>query len=380
MEFAALIVAAGRGVRAGGERPKQFQMLGERSVLARTLAAFLDHPHCSAVLCVIGEADAQDYAHGVPTDPKLLPPVIGGDTRQASVRAGLEALAERSPRAVLIHDAARPFVTPAVIDRVLAAIGPSEAAFPALPLVDALWHAEDGQVAGARDRAGLWRAQTPQGFLFEDILGLHRAAETGAPDDVTLAHAAGHKVSVVMGDGNNFKITLPGDFDRARALEADLDVRTGTGYDVHAFGPGKAVILCGVEVPHDRALRGHSDADVAMHAITDALFGALAEGDIGRWFPPSEPEWKGAASEIFLRKAVERVAERGYRIANIDCTVICEEPKIGPHADAMRAEIARITGLGIDRISIKATTTERLGFTGRAEGIAADAAATLVSP
>ena len=379
MEFAALIVAAGRGTRAGGAVPKQYQRLGAMSVLERTCRAFLGAPGCARIQVVINPEDRAlyDEAVGGLGDPRLADPVPGGETRQASVRAGLEAVHDQL--AVLIHDAARPFVTPEVIGRVVAAIGPGRAAFPALPIVDALWRAEDGEVRAAEPRDGLWRAQTPQGFMLSDILSAHEAVTGDAADDIAVARAAGLAARVVLGDGNNFKITTPEDFARGeRLLGQEIDIRTGNGFDVHAFVPGNGVILCGIEIPFDKSLSGHSDADVGMHAITDAIFGALAEGDIGQWFPPSDPQWKGAASHVFLDKAVERVAERGFLITHVDLTLICEMPKIGPHAAAMRAEIARILGLEEERVSVKATTSEKLGFTGRGEGIAAQATATLV--
>lgn len=384
-EFSALIVAAGRGSRAGGGLPKQYRRLGSEPVLAWTIRALAAHPGCTAIQVVIHPEDAELYATSVPDDTRLLPPVMGGETRRDSVLAGLEALAEQAPERVLIHDAARPFVTVEVIERVAAALAPDRAAFPALPIVDALWRAEEGLVAAPQPRENLWRAQTPQGFPFAPILAAHRAASGDVPDDVAIARSAGMAVAVVMGDGNNFKITLPSDFDRAERLlqqekgPSQMDVRTGNGYDVHRFAPGDGVVLCGVKIPHTAALKGHSDADVAMHAITDAIFGALAEGDIGQWFPPSEPEWKGADSSIFLLKAIERVAARGFTLTHVDCTIICERPKIGPHAQAMRARIAELCGIEAGRVSVKATTSERLGFTGREEGIAAQATATLVS-
>jgi 2-C-methyl-D-erythritol 4-phosphate cytidylyltransferase / 2-C-methyl-D-erythritol 2,4-cyclodiphosphate synthase len=308
------------------------------------------------------------------------------------VRCGLEALAAHAPERVLIHDAARPFVTGAVIEGVVAALEGAAAACPALPVVDALWRAEGGMAAEPVPRAELWRAQTPQGFDFATILAAHRAL-AGAPgsaaaaDDVEVARGAGVEVRLVPGDERNFKITTAADLERARAttegsmdIRADIpaDIRTGNGFDVHRFGPGDHVMLCGVKVPFERGLVGHSDADVGMHAITDAIFGALAEGDIGQWFPPSEERWKGASSDIFLMKAMERATARGFGVGHLDCTLVCELPKIGPQAAAMRGALARITGLAPDRISVKATTSEGLGFTGRGEGIAAFATATLV--
>jgi len=304
---------------------------------------------------------------------------IGGATRDASVQAGLEALAGDPPGLVLIHDVARPLVSADVIDRVIAALACSAGAAPALAVTDALWQGEAGLVAGTRDRTGLYRAQTPQGFRYGAILAAHRAHPGGAADDVEVAGAAGLDVAIVAGDEVNLKITSSADFARAETLMGEaMDIRVGQGYDVHAFEPGAACMLCGVAVPHDRKLKGHSDADVGMHALTDALYGALAEGDIGQHFPPSEAQWKGAASHIFLEHAIGLARAKGYDLANCDVTLVCEQPKIGPHTGAMRAELARILGVDAGRVSVKATTSERLGFTGRQEGIAALAVATLV--
>ena len=384
MACAALIVAAGRGTRLGGEIPKQYQEIGGEAILARALRALLAHPGVGPVLTVVAPGDAALYAaatRGI-RDARLLPPVPGAASRAGSVRAGLEALAPLGPEIVLIHDAARPFLPAAVIGAVLAALETAPGAVPCLPVVDALWRAEDGRAAAPVPREGLWRAQTPQGFAFPAILAAHRALEDPdtALDDVAVARAAGLAVAIVPGAEENAKITTPADLARARALfqERKMDIRVGNGFDVHAFGPGEGVTLCGVAIPFDKGLSGHSDADVGMHALTDAIFGALAEGDIGQWFPPSEPEWKGAASEIFLAKAVERAAARGFAITALDCTLICEKPKIGPRAGEMRAVLARIAGIALDRVSVKATTSEKLGFTGREEGIAALAPATLV--
>jgi 2-C-methyl-D-erythritol 4-phosphate cytidylyltransferase / 2-C-methyl-D-erythritol 2,4-cyclodiphosphate synthase len=387
MRVAGLIVAAGRGTRLGTALPKQYQALGRETVLARAVAAMLAHPGVGRVIVAIHPGDGARYAAATAglDDARLGPPVPGGATRSASVLAGLEALAAWAPEGVLIHDAARPFLGRGVIDRVLAALAEAEGACPALPVVDALWASADGAAVAPVPRDGLMRAQTPQGFRFAAILAAHRAHRGEAADDVAVARAAGLTVRLVPGEERAFKITTAEDLARARAMARDasgegngMDVRTGNGFDVHAFGPGEAVTLCGVRVPHDRGLVGHSDADVGLHAITDAIFGALAEGDIGQWFPPSDPQWKGAASEIFLAKAVERAGARGFRIAHIDCTLVCERPKIGPHAEAMRAAVAGIAGIDADRVSVKATTSERLGFTGREEGIAALATATLV--
>jgi 2-C-methyl-D-erythritol 4-phosphate cytidylyltransferase/2-C-methyl-D-erythritol 2,4-cyclodiphosphate synthase len=308
--------------------------------------------------------------------------VEGGAERADSVRAGLEALLAEAPDTVLIHDVARPGTPEAVIHRVRAALEHAPGAAPALLLSDALWTGAEERVTGTRDRSGLYRAQTPQGFRFPDILAAHRAHPGGAADDVEVARAVGLDVTIVPGDEENLKITLPGDFARAAALlkGPQMDIRLGNGFDVHAFEAGDHVTLCGVRVPHDRALKGHSDADVAMHAVTDALYGALGAGDIGQHFPPSDPQWKGAESAIFLAHAAGLARQRGYGISNVDVTVICERPKIGPHAPAMRAELARLLEVTADRVSVKATTSEQLGFTGRQEGIAALATATLVKP
>ena len=381
MHTAGLIVAAGRGSRLGEAVPKQYLDLGGGSVLSRAIAALLAHPAVEAVQVVIHPDDRARYEAAVAgAGPRLRPPVAGAATRAGSVRAGLEALASVAPERVLIHDAARPFVMLAVIDAVLAALDASPAAFPALPVVDALWRAEGAEAAAPVPRDGLWRAQTPQGFRFADILAAHRAHIGEAADDVAVARAAGLAVRIVPGDEGNFKITTAADLARARRFGSAMDIRTGNGFDVHAFGPGDAVTLCGVRVPFDRALVGHSDADVGLHALTDAVIGALGEGDIGQWFPPSDPAWKGADSALFLTRAAARAAERGFAISHLDVTLICEAPKVGPHAAAMRAAVAAAAGVDPDRASVKATTSERLGFTGRGEGIAALATATLVRP
>ncbi len=375
MKTHALIVAAGRGRRAGGPLPKQWQRLAGRPVLEHTLAAFQRHPEVSAIWLVLHPDDFSRAAHlsGV----RL---VEGGATRAESVRAGLEAMQQDAPELVLIHDVARPLVSPAVIDAVLEALAQSPGAAPALPVTDALWRGEGARVTGTQKRDGLFRAQTPQGFRYPEILAAHRAHPGGAADDVEVARAAGLDVAITPGEEANLKITLPEDFARAERLmevAMQIEVRTGLGYDVHAFAPGTHVTLCGVEIEHDAALLGHSDADVGMHALTDALYGALAEGDIGRHFPPSDPQWRGAASDIFLSHAAALVRERGWEIANCDVTLICEAPRIGPHAAAMQARLAEIMGIEAGRVSVKATTSERLGFTGRGEGIAAQAIATL---
>lgn len=371
---AAIIVAAGRGTRAGGDLPKQWQILAGRPVVAHAIDAF--RFHAQRLVLVIHPED-RPRAAALGADVLL---VEGGETRDQSVRNALEALAGDGITHVLIHDGARPLVPEAVIARVLAALETHPGAAPALAVTDALWRGAAGLVAGTQDRSGLWRAQTPQGFHFAAILAAHRAYPGQAADDVEVARAAGLDVAIVEGNEANLKLTFPGDFARAEAIlkGRDMDVRLGNGYDVHAFTAGDHVWLCGVAVPHDKALLGHSDADVGMHALTDAIYGALAEGDIGRHFPPSDPQWKGAASHIFLRHAAELMRARGYALGNCDVTLVCERPKIGPHAAAMQAALADIMGVEVGRVSVKATTSERLGFTGREEGIAALATACLV--
>lgn len=376
MTLAVLIVAAGRGVRAGGPRPKQWQTLAGKPLIAHTLAAFAPVAPPSQTAIVLHPNDTEQ-AEAFQAQGYLV--ATGAADRAGSVRAGLDALAATGCTRVLIQDAARPCTSHAVIHAVIAALDTSPAAAPALPVSDALWTGEDGRVTGTRDRAGLFRAQTPQGFHLDAIRAAHAAHPGGAADDVEVARHAGMAVAIVPGSEDNLKVTQPEDFARAeRILGETVDIRLGNGFDVHRFCDGDHVVLCGVRVPHDRALSGHSDADVAMHALTDAIYGALAEGDIGQHFPPSDPQWKGAESHIFLRHAGDLARTRGFAIGNADVTIICEHPKIGPHAPEMRAVLAGILGLEVGRVSVKATTSERLGFTGRGEGIAAMATATLV--
>ena len=372
--YAAIITAAGRGTRAGGDLPKPWRPLGRDSALACSIRACAGF---SRIIVTVAPQD-MDRALAEIAGPVVL--VAGGETRSASIRAALETLEGSDITHVLIHDGARPLVSDAVIRGVVDALrAGAQAAAPALPVSDALWRAEGGQVTATASREGLFRAQTPQGFALAPILAAHRAFPEGAADDVELALRAGLAVSVTPGDEDNLKLTWPGDFARAeRILGNAMDIRLGNGFDVHAFTAGDHVWLCGVRVPHDRALLGHSDADVGMHALTDAIYGALAQGDIGRHFPPSDPQWKGAESHIFLRHAADLARDMGYRLSNADVTLICERPKVGPHAAAMQARLAEITGTDPDRISVKATTSERLGFTGREEGIAAIATATLI--
>lgn len=382
MRTIALIVAAGRGERAGGGLPKQYRLLGGIPVLRRSAAAFAAHPRVDAVRVVIADGHQGLYDDAT-AGLALLAPVVGGPERQESVRLGLESLAGSPPDAVLIHDAARPLVPGAVVDRVLDALATAPAALPVLPVVDTLKSGAGGLVTATVPRAGLWRAQTPQGFRFPEILAAHRAA-AGAPaatDDAALAERAGLAVALVAGAEEAAKLTTADDLARAEAaLAARLETRVGTGFDVHRIGPGTFMMLGGVAVPSHGGLVGHSDADVALHALTDAILGALADGDIGAHFPPSDPRWRGAASDRFLADAVRRVRERGGRIVHLDLTIICERPKIGPHREAIRARVAEICGVAVGRVAVKATTTERLGFTGRQEGVAAQAAATVALP
>jgi 2-C-methyl-D-erythritol 4-phosphate cytidylyltransferase/2-C-methyl-D-erythritol 2,4-cyclodiphosphate synthase len=388
----ALIVAAGRGTRAAGagdSTPKQYRPLAGAPVLRRTVHAFAEHPAIDAVRVVFNESDRALY-DGAVAGLDLLVPVQGGDSRRESVLRGLESLTEDAPRFVLIHDAARPLVDPALIGRVREALDRHDGAVPALAIADTIKQVKAGHVRGTLPRDGLWRAQTPQGFRFHEILDAHRTAAGRMDadhftDDAMVAEAADLDVVTVAGDEDNMKITTEADFARAeRALLGRLpEVRVGQGFDVHAFGAEAAdawIMMCGVKLSHPRPLIGHSDADVGLHALTDALLGALGDGDIGTHFPPSDARWRGAASEIFLSHAASLVAKRGGQIAHADVTILCEEPRVSPHREAMRKRIAEILSLSVERISVKATTTEKLGFVGRAEGIAAQAIATVRLP
>ncbi len=377
MTTAAVIVAAGRGTRAGDGPPKQWRPLAGRTVADWTIRAFSINPLVDHIVLVMHPEDIDHASDLVLVDGLII--VAGGSTRDQSVLNGLEAISDRGVDKVLIHDVARPCVSQKTIIDVAEALKDTPAAAPAVEITDALWRGENGKVTGTQDRSGLYRAQTPQGFDFRSILRAHRDHPGGALDDVQVARDAGLSVQIIKGNPSNIKITRPEDFAQAEEILKDaMKIRLGNGYDVHAFEDGTSVILCGVEIPHDKALKGHSDADVAMHAVTDAIYGALADGDIGRHFPPSDPQWKGAASEIFLKHAVKRAAEKGFGISNIDVTLICEQPKIGPHASAMRANMANIMGIELDQVSVKATTSEQLGFTGRSEGIASVATAALI--
>ena len=380
---AALIVAAGRGARAGTPGPKQYETLGGEAVLSRTARAFASHPAVGRTLFVIHPDDEAAFSRAVPDGAF----VHGGADRQASVRLGLEALADDAPDLVLIHDGARPLVTAQEIADVLAALSGAKGAISALPVSDTLKRGSDGASIGTHPRDGLWRAATPQGFRFGTILAAHRTAAAGsATDDASLLEALGIPVALVPGDPRNIKLTYPGDLPMAEALISGggpgprTETRTGLGYDVHAFEEGDHVVLGGVRIPHTHGLKGHSDADVAMHALTDALYGALCAGDIGRHFPPTEPRWRGEPSATFLRHAASLVAERGGRLVSADVTIICEAPKIAPHAAAMQATLADVLSCDEARVSLKATTTERLGFEGRREGIAAQAIVSVEVP
>ena len=395
-----LVVAAGRGARAGAGGPKQYRELAGRQVLTRTLEALLGAAPEARALVVIHRDDLEFYNAAIAPLPETLrarleAPVFGGEMRQDSVCNGLEALAAAGAQGaapVLIHDAARPFVGPDLIGRALDVAQKHGAGVPGVSVTDTIKQtAEDGRIVATPDRAALRAVQTPQAFRFDLILGAHRAARDEGrrdlTDDAAVAEWAGHCVFVFPGEAANIKLTTQEDFLQAEKKLAegktlnDLpDVRTGQGFDVHAFGEGDHVWLGGVKVAHDHGLVGHSDADVLLHAITDAVLGAIASGDIGAHFPPSDPQWRGASSDLFLRHAVDLVAARGGRVAHIDATLICEKPKVGPHRDAIRARIAEVMRLPLDRVAVKATTSERLGFTGRGEGIAALAMATVRLP
>lgn len=383
MTIAALIVAGGSGRRFGGELPKQYRMLAGKPVLRHAIDAFLGSGLVDRIQIVIRDSDRAHY-DAATSGLDLPAPVAGGDTRQASVRCGLEALAVHTPTGVLIHDAARPFVTAPMIADCVAALETMPGAIVAMPLRDTLKRARENshEITDTVDRTALWRAQTPQAFRFAEILAAHRKAAGGdLTDDAAIAEAAGLATRLVEGSDDNIKITTEDDLARAeRMLAAVYEYRTGFGYDVHRFGPGDAIALGGLRIPHDRGLEGHSDADVALHALTDAILGAIGAGDIGAHFPPSDAKWKGADSARFLAFAVSLVAARGGNIVHLDLTIVCERPKIGSHRGAMVERIAAIAGLEPGRVSVKATTTEGLGFTGRGEGIAAQAVATVALP
>lgn len=387
IRVAAVIVAGGRGYRAGGNVPKQYREIAGEPIIRPALAAFVRHPQIDAVQPVIHPDDADAFRTAAAGLDELLPPVAGGATRQASVRAGLEALRAAAPDLVLIHDAARPFLSGELITRAIAAAKQHGAAVPAVAITDTIKKVDaQDMVSETLDRARLRTVQTPQAFVYDLIVAFHdRAAAAGRDDftdDAALAEWAGHRVNVFAGEATNVKLTTNDDFERAEVLRMAAlgDVRTGNGFDVHAFCAGDHVMLGGVRIPHARGVTGHSDADVALHALVDAILGALADGDIGVHFPPSDPQWRGASSDRFLAFACERVHARGGLIGNLDVTIVCEAPRVSPHRDAMRARIAEIAGIPAARVAVKATTSEKLGFTGRGEGIVAMATATVRLP
>jgi len=383
---AAVVVAAGQGVRAGGSVPKQFRDLGGQTMLRRTLVGLLAEPAIQAVQPVI-RMDARALFDESAAGLALRAPVAGGATRQGSVRAGLEALEPLAPAIVLVHDAARPFFTSALIARAIAAAEQGGAAVPGIAVADTIKSVDaDARVTETLDRGRLRLIQTPQAFAFAPLLAAHRkAAKEGREDftdDAALVEWAGMRVTVFEGEPGNIKMTNPDDFARAQAMQAAQlgDVRVGSGIDVHSFGPGDHVMVGGVRIPHGKALTGHSDADVGLHALVDAILGALADGDIGTHFPPSDPQWKGASSDRFFIYAVERLKSRGGMISHLDLNIVCETPKIGPHRDSIRGNIARLAGIDASRVAVKATTSEKMGFTGRGEGMVAYATATVRLP
>jgi 2-C-methyl-D-erythritol 4-phosphate cytidylyltransferase/2-C-methyl-D-erythritol 2,4-cyclodiphosphate synthase len=362
--------------------PKQYCTLGGASVLRHVVLALSEHPRIRNVLVVIRPEDRPLFDSAV-AGLHIMRPVAGGPTRQGSVRLGLEALASDRPERVLVHDGARPFPDNALIDRVIDGLDRAAAAIPCVALLDTIKRAEGDLIRATIDRSGLWRAQTPQGFHYDAILAAHRAAAgRELTDDAAVAEAAGLATLLVAGSEDNIKVTTSDDLAAAERLLAarQMDVRVGQGFDAHAFAPGDHVWLCGVRIPNDASLAGHSDADVGLHALTDAVLGAVGEGDIGMHFPSSDPQWRGASSDRFLRHAADLVRARGGGIAAVDVTIICERPKIGPHRGTMIERVAAILGLSADRVSVKATTTDHLGFTGRGEGIAAQAVATVRLP
>ena len=377
-KVAALIVAAGRGHRFGGEIPKQYCALYGESVLRHTLSKFVAHPDVNAIVTVIHPDDRALYDEAA-AGLGVIEPVSGGASRQESVYNGLEALTNIQPDAVLIHDAARPFFTDALISEIVAALDLHVGAAPGIPVADTLKRVRDGFVETTVDRSDLWRVQTPQGFRYPEILAAHKAAAgMNLTDDAAIAEKAGFDVVMLEGVEGNTKITRAEDLDMiGLARAAQWEYRTGQGFDVHRFEPGDKVQLCGVSIDHDKALAGHSDADVGLHALTDAILGAAAAGDIGEHFPPTDPQWRGANSSIFLRYAAKLITDMDAKIVNVDVTLICEAPKVAPHRAKMRALLADLLNLEVDRVGIKATTTEKLGFTGRREGIAAQALATI---
>jgi 2-C-methyl-D-erythritol 4-phosphate cytidylyltransferase / 2-C-methyl-D-erythritol 2,4-cyclodiphosphate synthase len=389
MTVAAVIVAGGSGLRVGGEMPKQYQLIGGKPVIWWTLKTFLDHPLISRVQCVIGTGH-QALFDAATLGLEVSPVVIGGTTRQESCRLGIEACVSANPTKVLIHDAARPFVSAGLISEVIAELEHADAVIPGLPVADTMKFAPGGIITKTVDRSAMWFVQTPQGFSYSKVLEAHRKAvreeQHGLTDDAAVAEFAGIEVRIVAGEPRNKKLTTKADVEAANAeLNMQLfvdrpDVRMGQGIDFHVFEKGKFVTLCGVEITHTHKLKGHSDADVAMHALTDAILGAIGEGDIGTHFPPSDMQWKNTASSIFLKKAMSLLEARGGVLSNVDITMLAEAPKISPHIAAMKALLAPLLQISVDRIAIKATTTEKMGSIGRKEGMAAFATATVRLP
>jgi 2-C-methyl-D-erythritol 4-phosphate cytidylyltransferase / 2-C-methyl-D-erythritol 2,4-cyclodiphosphate synthase len=389
MTVAAVIVAGGSGLRVGGGTPKQYQLIGGKPVIWWTLKAFLDHPKLTHVQVVVG-AGHEDLFAAATAGLIYPPPVHGGATRQESCRFGLEACAALKPDKVMIHDAARPFISTEMISSVIAELERADAVIPGLPVADTMKYAPGGVITKTVDRSAMWFVQTPQGFLFDKILKAHRQAarddQHGLTDDAAVAEYAGMEVKIIAGEQQNKKLTTSADVEIAnreltQRMFADRpDIRTGQGIDFHVFEKGKALTLCGVAIPHTHKLKGHSDADVALHALTDAILGAIGEGDIGIHFPPSDKQWKNAASSIFVKKAVALLTARGGVLANIDVTILAEAPKIAPYIAAMKDVLMPLLQISADRIAIKATTTEKLGAIGRKEGMAAFATVTVRLP
>ncbi len=379
MTTTALIVAAGSGQRAGQELPKQYTRLGVKTILTHTLEKFVHHPRIDQILVVIGSDHEPFLKESIAGFSRKIDWCIGGDTRQKSVLKGLKQLSSSPPDKVLIHDAARPFVSGNLIDQIIQSLNSHKAVLPVLGLNDTLKRVDQGRCVETVDRTTLYQAQTPQGFVFKEIFNAHKRASEEKDfiftDDASIAEWASLAVRVIEGSSENFKITTAQDIKRAAMslFPPAPDIRCGEGFDVHRFGPGESLTLCGIDIPFGQSLMGHSDADVALHALTDALLGAIACGDIGSHFPPSDPQWRGQSSDMFLDHACALIREKSGTILSIDVTLICEQPKIGPLREQMRQRIAEITGVDISRISVKATTTEGLGFTGRGEGIAAKA-------
>jgi 2-C-methyl-D-erythritol 4-phosphate cytidylyltransferase / 2-C-methyl-D-erythritol 2,4-cyclodiphosphate synthase len=390
MSVLAVIVAGGSGLRAGGALPKQYQLVAGKPILRWTLEAFLSHPLVSKVQTVIGQGQEALFASATEGLTNLLQPVVGGGSRQDSCRVGIEACVQHEPTKILIHDAARPFLSPDLISSVIRELDHAPAVIPGLPVSDTMKFAPGGVIERTVDRASLWFVQTPQGFQFDKILGAHRKAlqdgETKFTDDAAVAEYAGMRVQIVAGEQRNRKLTtshdiLEADREHSPASYANLpDVRMGQGIDFHVFEKGDHVWLCGVKIPHTKKLKGHSDADVALHAVTDAILGAIGEADIGQHFPPSDKQWKGAASSIFVTKAIELLQARGGVLANVDVTILAEAPRVGPHLEPMKNSLSGMLGLPVDRIAIKATTTEKMGAIGRGEGMQAQAIVTVRLP